>query len=340
MNSAAASAEKTASGIPWQPRSTASARHSCAPPPGASSSAHSIASVQVTAFAAGCSPLASAICSRRVANMLAVVPAVDAGARDRRAGLGQRERIAAQLLHEVHRAEPLVGVGAEPGREIGQGLVRAERPDGKDQRVPRGGAPRGRPRPSPARARPGPLGHSPSSSAGSVTPSRTTSHGCRVSASQARNRVAVVSASSAGTIPDRSRAARRYPESAESRDAAASHTSTPSGLSFRHVCARCTASCVFPVPPGQSRTWAVRAAGQPPAARAGPAGRRGQRQPLPGRETVQRAGPALRPRGKAVGQRGSRPGSDRGARGARALGLAAGPLPGAPGAPGAPGRIG
>ena len=77
--------------------------------------------------------------------------------------------------------------------------------------------------------------------------------------------MAVVSASSAGTIPDRARAARRYPESAESRDAAASHTSTPSGLSFRHVCARCTASCVFPVPPGQSRTCAARAAAPVPA---------------------------------------------------------------------------
>jgi hypothetical protein len=53
----------TSPGIPWQSRSTASARHGWASLPGDSWSACSTDSVQVTILAEGWSPSACAICS-------------------------------------------------------------------------------------------------------------------------------------------------------------------------------------------------------------------------------------------------------------------------------------
>ena len=69
MKSHAAGVPKTSPGMPWPSSSTASARHDWASLPGESWPACSTDNVQVTAFAEGCPPSASAICIFRRAKM-------------------------------------------------------------------------------------------------------------------------------------------------------------------------------------------------------------------------------------------------------------------------------
>ena len=60
---------------------------------------------------------------------LVVVTAAEPGARDGRAGLDKRKRVAAEFLREVNRADPLIWIRAQPGHQVGEALVRAEGPD-------------------------------------------------------------------------------------------------------------------------------------------------------------------------------------------------------------------
>ena len=153
--SATAWAAKTGSGIPAEPSRAATARQTWGAPPGASSSAHSTDRVQVTAIAAGAAAGDAGDLLAPLDVQVVVVPAADPGAGDRGAGLDQRQRVAAEFLDEVDRAEPLVRVRAQPGHQVGQALVRAERPDGEDDRVHGVGHRDAGARPSPARGRPG-----------------------------------------------------------------------------------------------------------------------------------------------------------------------------------------
>ena len=67
---------------------------------------------------------------------VAVVPAGDRRAADRRAGLGQGEWVAAEISRQVHPAQTLVGIGAQPGHEVGESLMGAERSHRENQRIP------------------------------------------------------------------------------------------------------------------------------------------------------------------------------------------------------------
>jgi hypothetical protein len=52
-----------------------------------------------------------------------VIAAGQPGIGDRGAGLGERERLPAQVLKQVDRPDPLVRIGAQPRHEVGQGLM-------------------------------------------------------------------------------------------------------------------------------------------------------------------------------------------------------------------------
>ena len=51
--------------------------------------------------------------------------------------LGQAERQAVEVLAQVQRLEPLLGIAGQPGAEVGQGLARAEPAHGRDPQVRR-----------------------------------------------------------------------------------------------------------------------------------------------------------------------------------------------------------
>ena len=66
---------------------------------------------------------------------VAVVAAAHARGADRGTGLRNRQRVAGQVVHHVDRPEPPLGVRTEPGHEVGQRLVRAERANREDHRA-------------------------------------------------------------------------------------------------------------------------------------------------------------------------------------------------------------
>ena len=97
--------------MPCPPSSTARARQDWAAPPGASWSARSTDSIQVSSLGAGLGAghPGQLVLLRR--EQVVVVPAGQPGTGDGRAGLEQGQRVTAQVLHQVNRAEPLVRVG-------------------------------------------------------------------------------------------------------------------------------------------------------------------------------------------------------------------------------------
>ena len=83
----------------------------------------------MTAAAGGAPAAPSASCVPAADEVVPVVPAGQRGAGDHRTGLGERQRLAAQVLDEVDGAEALVGVRGQAADQVAQRLAGAERPD-------------------------------------------------------------------------------------------------------------------------------------------------------------------------------------------------------------------
>ena len=93
-------------------------------PPGSScSSAYSADSSQVTAEADGSRPVAARSCRLLLGEAVLVVTAAGARVGHHRAGLGERGRLAAQVLGQVIGPAALVLIGAQPAEQVGHRLA-------------------------------------------------------------------------------------------------------------------------------------------------------------------------------------------------------------------------